>query len=123
MSGQIEQLSSRLKEIKAKRSELEAQRSELFVEQEDIEHQLLDILSELGLDAAKTSIGQVRITEKLVPKVDDWEQVYNYIVENNQPYILFKRISSAAYKELLNQGVQIPGTEPETLRGIGLTKA
>lgn len=122
MAGTIENLSARLGEIRKQRSDLATERSDLYKEQLEVEHELLDMLSELGLDAAKTQAGHVRINENIVPKVDDWEQVYQYVVENNQPYILFKRISSAAYRELLNQGIQIPGTEPETLRTIGLTK-
>jgi len=122
MSGKIESLSARLKEVKEERSELATKRSELWKEQTELERQLLDMLTEIGIDAAKTAIGTVRVTETVQPKVDDWQKVYDYVVESNQPYLLYKRLNSASYRELLQNGVQIPGTEPETILGIGLTK-
>jgi hypothetical protein len=122
MSGRIEVLSARLKEVKAERSDLAKQRATLWNEQAQLEQDLIDLLSEIGIDAAKTSIGTVRVTETIQPAVDDWQEVYDYIVEQNQPYLFYKRLNPAGYRELLDNGIIIPGTKPETVFGIGLTK-
>lgn len=122
MSGRIEELSKRIKEIKAERRDLETQRKELWNELTLVETELMDLLNELGLDAAKTSVGTVRLTETIQPRVSDWEQVYNYVMETQQMYLFIKRLNAASYRELLQDGITIPGTEPETVHGIGLTK-
>jgi predicted nuclease with TOPRIM domain len=121
MSGKIEYLSERLREIKRERSELDQEKAVLWDELLGVEQELKDLLNRSGISAAKTRIGTVRLTEKLNVKVSDWQEVHDYIIAHKLPYLLHKRISTKAYEELMTLGVQIPGTEPETIYGIGLT--
>jgi hypothetical protein len=43
--------------------------------------------------------------------VKDWDLVYDYIKTNDSFYLLQKRMSAAAFRELLNLGHEVPGVE------------
>jgi hypothetical protein len=58
------------------------------------------------------------VGEAIVPNAEDWEQIHAYITENNALHLLQNRLSVTAYRELLGQGVEIPGTVPFTKRSI-----
>ncbi len=53
----------------------------------------------------------VSISETDVPTVKDWDLVYDYIKTNDSFYLLQKRMSAAAFRELLNLGHEVPGVE------------
>lgn len=60
------------------------------------------------------------VTEKVVPSVKDWDSFHTYIIEHNLPYLLERRPSVVACRELFTMGEEIPGVEPYTERSISL---
>lgn len=56
-------------------------------------------------------VARARVSTKVVPNVTDWDQFYEYIMENNLPELLQKRILLSGYQELRNSGEVIPGVE------------
>lgn len=76
----------------------------------DAKYEVLDALTEQGALSTKIDgIGTATITSKTVANTEDWTQVYAYILKNNMPDLLQKRINQTAYKELRDRGVNIPG--------------
>lgn len=118
----IDALAIELRGIKEKREAIKSEDSALYKTQRDLEHQILDKLQEVGVSSATTSVGNVRISETVQPKVNDWSAVNDYIVENNMPYLFQRRLTATAYRELLQNGIEIPGTEPTTITNLGFTR-
>ena len=118
----IDALAIELRGIKEKREAIKSEDSVLYKAQQDLEHQILDKLQEVGVSSATTSVGNVRISEIVQPKVNDWNAVNDYIVENNMPYLFQRRLTATAYRELLQNGIEIPGTEPTTITNLGFTR-
>lgn len=111
MTKSIEDLTAELSDLKAERKELSVKDKELSSMQTELEHLLLDRLGESGIESARTNAGTVSISRTIVPQVEDWEQVYDYIIDTNQPYLFYRRLNAASYRELLNLGTEIPGTK------------
>jgi hypothetical protein len=77
------------------------------------------------LDAADTTRGanknaSVSISEEVVPHVDDWDAVYNYIQDSGDFALLQRRMSAAAYRELLQTTTKVPGINPRTVRKVNM---
>ena len=62
------------------------------------------------------------LTETVVPKIDDWDEFYSYIQENEAFHLLQRRPSTAACRETLEAGEQIAGVSTFTKRAISLRK-
>ena len=78
---------------------------------------------EVGTEYARGSLGSATIVETVVPKIDDWDQVEAWIKEQDAMYLLHRRISSVAWKELQDMGEIVPGIEPFTKLTVSLRKA
>lgn len=55
------------------------------------------------------SIARVTLGTKTKSVVEDWEKVYDYVVENEAWELLQKRINDAAVKDRWEAGEEIPG--------------
>jgi len=83
------------------------------------------LISSLGSEeydtgaAGKTYRAQLKISEK--PTVEDWEQFYDYVVDEDRFDLLQKRLSDKAIMDTLVDGT-IPGINTILLKSISLTK-
>jgi len=68
---------------------------------ETVSNELLDECNRVGADSIKTSAGTVsrRVTERFW--ASDWESMHDFIVQNNAPYLLEKRVNNAAMRQFL----------------------
>lgn len=76
---------------------------------------------EVGEQLAFAGIGSVSIKEEIQPSVDDWDKVYEYVVENAAWYLLKRSINAAPFREAHNMGIGIPGVSPTTVRKLSAT--
>jgi hypothetical protein len=83
---------------------------------------LLERLDEVGTPSARGTLASVVVTESLVPRIEDWGLVSDWIMDNDAIYLCHRRISSGPWKELLDSGQNVPGISPFTKRAISLTK-
>lgn len=100
------------------RAELNAQSKELTRQMEELEAELIKRMDEAGLDSAKGKCASLRLEEKPMPNITDWDAVYNYIKENEAWYLLERRVTQRAYQELVQSGEEIPGIKTYTLRRV-----
>jgi len=96
---------------------------ELNEEWRALEMEFLVRLDEQGQLKASTKDGTASITEVVVPQVMDWDKVYEHIRDTGDFYLLQKRPAAAAFRELQESGIDVPGMEPYTKRSISLRKA
>ena len=117
------ELIERYQAIKAQRSELTRQDNELKEQLTEIEGRLSVALDELGADSlAVRGRGTVYRTEEIVPTVDDWDTFNSFVRDNDMLYLFQRRLNATAYRELLQQGVEVVGLNPTQITKITVRK-
>ena len=98
-----------LNKLKRKKTALNEEIKELNKKIITLELELQNSLQEFGLTKFSTKHVAITMTESEVPDVEDWDSFYNYIVENNAPYLLQRRPMQGAMSEIWNSGQKIDG--------------
>jgi hypothetical protein len=107
--GQLMQLG---REQKKAIQEVSKVLTELKREHQEVLDQILSTMRTLGITSTKTDgVASVSITIRDDANVKDWDAFYEFIEQQNMPQLLQKRVMSAGYRELREQGVVIPGVE------------
>ena len=118
----IGSLIDRLYEIKQEKSALNKQVDALDEEYDKLELRVLAMMDEIGLESAKASTALATKSETKVPTAVDWDAVSTYIMENDALYLLQRRLSVTAIKELMDTGEVLPGIELMPITKLSLTK-
>lgn len=117
----LETLIDQLWAIRNERNQLAQQDKDLAQQYNTLKQELIQRLDHEGVNGLKTTKARVTITESEVVSPTDWDAFYDYIKTNDAFYLLQKRPSSTACKELINiQGSEIPGISLITLRDLSL---
>lgn len=101
---------------------LEAQKKEKEQKLKKLKLEYQAACAAAGTDYARGKLASASITEQIVPIVEDWAAVHEYIMENNALYLLHRRLSAGPWKELLDMGDTVPGVEPFTKRDVSLRR-
>ena len=64
---------------------------------------ILDFCNAHNLDSVKTPMGTVSRRVQTRYWTNDWESMYNFVVENNVPFILEKRIHNGNMQQVLDE--------------------
>lgn len=112
---ELRRLKTELANLSERRKELEEQRSE-------IEGTITAYLKENELSDMSDGTDRVSLTLNLVPQVTDWPALYAHIRENDAFYLLERRALATAYRELREQGDEVPGMEDYYKPTISLRK-
>lgn len=107
----VGEMIDKLYNTKAMRQALDKESAELKSEEQRLEAELVGKLGELNIDQARGSAASFSFKKEATPNVADWTQVYEYVSSNNDFALLQKRISVPVWRESLEDGVLIPGTE------------
>lgn len=115
MIDNLHNIRERIRVLNKQVDDLTAQRDVLTLK-------IIEMLDAMGTDQSRTDKATASITETVVANVDDWDAVNRYISRNKAFYLYERRISSAAYRELLEsrKGKPIPGITPFTKRTLSL---
>lgn len=93
--------------MRDKRSELlkayEAEDAKIQAQMELVEDELKKLCDEIGADSVKTAHGTVYRSVKTQYQVNDWDNMYKFVMEHNIPQVLFKRISTTNMKQFLDE--------------------
>ena len=114
---------TRAAEIRDERKTIAARDKELIEEFSKLQEELLEHLDKEGTTVSGNGGYTVSVSEVIVPTAVDWEAIFKYIKDKDALYMLERRISSVAWRELHQSGETIPGTEPFTKRTINLRKS
>jgi len=122
----LNDLITRRQELKDARADLARQDSLLAQELADLDADLLNLLDEQGTTNAAIRADDARISvsvsEQVVPTVLDWQAVYDYVERTGRFQLFERRMSSAAYRELLQNDGEVPGVQPFTKRTINMQR-
>jgi hypothetical protein len=108
-----------LREYEAKDEVLKEQMSKL-------EAALLDVCNTINADSIKTSHGTVmrKLNERFF--CQDWDNFYNFVLSNEAPHLLERRIHQSNFREFLNSHVADglpPGINVMREYGVSVRKA
>jgi hypothetical protein len=93
-----------VRETIAKRKEVfEAQMEKLEKSLEVISSAILEFCNEHNLDSVKTPVGTVSRRVQSRYWTNDWESMYNFVVEQNIPFVLEKRIHNGNMQQFLDE--------------------
>jgi hypothetical protein len=113
----------RMLEIRTRCSELNKEVRALGEEKNDLESILLRRLQADDAIQAKSLLASATISEITVPSIEDWDAFEKWVIEENALYMLEKRPSGGAFRELIQQGESVPGLKPITKTSISLRTA
>ena len=80
----------------------EQKEAALNAELEAITRRMMSLCNEQDATSIKTASGTIIRTLKTRYDQKDWDSMYEFILENNAPYLLQKRIAETAMKEFLD---------------------
>jgi hypothetical protein len=113
-----------LRKLKAKISVQEKKLKDFKSEKTELEKQIMESLDSQGLTKASDSKNTVSITESDVPNVEDWDAFYTFVRKNDAFFLLYRRVNSASYREMMKtrRNRKMPGVNTVTVRSLSFTK-
>ena len=84
----------------------------------ELETQIATTLKNQGIDRVGNDTCTVSIKTETVPTVENWDFVYQHILDTKQFELLQKRMSATAYRELLQLGMDLPGVTSTELTRV-----
>jgi hypothetical protein len=120
-----EQIIRRMFDIRNRKRRVSAIEKKLNAEWDSLKAEILAKIREQGegMKAISSKLGTASITEEIVPHVDDWDQVWEYMKENDALHLVQKRVATGAFRELIESGQEVPGMRPVPKIDISLTAA
>jgi len=115
------EVADHLKEVTVLRLEMAKEVALVQAREQELKNYLVENLSdkETGVSGRKYH-AQVKKSTK--PVVDNWEDVYDYIVENDAFHILGKSLNAKAVNEIWDADAKIPGVSKMHAKTLSLTK-
>jgi len=89
--------------IAERKEQFEAELEQLNNSLEAISAAILEFCNAHNLDSVKTPMGTVSRRVQTRYWTNDWESMYNFVVENNVPFIFEKRIHNGNMQQVLDE--------------------
>lgn len=98
-------------ELRKARKGLEQQAGVLKAEQDALEEFLREQFTKSDLRQVKTRAGTISLSEKDVPRAQDWDKIHEHILKTKEFDLLQKRLGEKACQLRWDDGKEIPGVE------------
>lgn len=122
-SPTLSELIGSLSELRRNKKSLESDLKNLDKMISEVEHTIVDVMDRDGVIEAKSSVGKVSLQAPVYPHVENWDQVWEFILENRYMHLLEKRMAVLAYRELIDLGRPVPGVLPFTKRKLSFKES
>jgi phage host-nuclease inhibitor protein Gam len=116
----------KMRDAKAKlAAEFKEKEDELSSQMDQIKSALLDYCKEHEVESVRTSSGLVYRTKRTRYWTSDWEAMHRFIIENNVPEFLEKRLNQGIVKSFLEENPETvpPGINADSEYTITVRKA
>ena len=94
----------------------------LKAEESALQTFLIEELKEQKLEFAAGSKARFGVKQAKEPTVKNWDKLYDFIYGDKAWAVLQRRVSSATWKEYLDSGILLPGTEKFEVTKVSITK-
>lgn len=98
-------------DIMGAKDELSKQTKKLNERQEYLKQMIITQLRVEGLELIRTEAGTASVKRKDHPAVSEWPLLLKFIIEKGQTQLLKKDVNGAAYRELVESGIEVPGVK------------
>jgi hypothetical protein len=88
-------------------AEFKKKDEELAAQMDELKRAMLDHLKDQNAESIRTEAGLIYRSVKTRYWTSDWESMHGFIVENNLPQLLEKRLNQTAVKELLEDSPEM----------------
>lgn len=102
--------------------EFEKQIEEMKKDETDLRSKIIKALRAQKLDKGSGADCTATITTGILPRVTDWDKVYEWVAKTKAFEIFERRISKSAFKERYEAGDPIPGVDAFEYEDLSLTK-
>lgn len=92
--------------------------SDLQADQDLIDAAIINKMEADGIKRFASDDGSLSLQITDEPNVDDWDKLYEHILQNKDFALLHRRVSATAFRELLKQGTPPPGTSSRTVKRV-----
>jgi hypothetical protein len=120
------QIIQELNELRDERKKISQRDKELVELWRVLEARLIQIGDEQGMKRISTDVPgatlTATVTEEVLPVLDSFDELWEYMKENDAPHMLQRRVAAAAFRELQSAGVAVPGLSAYVQRKISLRK-
>jgi hypothetical protein len=99
--------------------------TDLKEEAREIETEVVEAMSDIGLSKAGTNTANISISSQIVPTVDIdfWSEIRRWAMDNDYEALLPRSLNQAAYRELVQMGISVPHVENFDKVKVSVTKA
>jgi hypothetical protein len=105
--------------------EYEEQDEAIKAQMDMVESKLLELCKSIGVDNLKTKHGTVIRSVKTRYWTSDWNSMHKFIMEQNMPELLEKRLSQSTMKQLLDENPDMmpPGVNVDSRYAITIRRS
>tara|TARA_R100000458_G_C8261733_1_gene237146 strand:+ start:988 stop:1368 length:381 start_codon:yes stop_codon:yes gene_type:complete len=114
----MDELLTELTEVRTSLKNLQEKERGFKSRKMELEARIVSTLKEQGIDRIGNDNCTVSIKEEIVPTVEDWDQVYQHLLQTKQFELIQKRMSATAFRELLQMGMNVPGVKATELTRV-----
>jgi hypothetical protein len=97
--------------LREHRKTIEAQAELVAVEEKRIIDHLIETCSKEELTKLAGKVAQASLVRTLMPSITDWDKVNEYITTHDAWQLRNKAANAAAFRELWEAGIEVPGVE------------
>ena len=108
--------------LRAARLEIEKQAEEVKKQETALKDHIIATFSKADIDGAKGKVASASISRSVKANATDWAQIYAFIEKNDAWDLMERRINNKAYRDRMEAGETIPGTESFDVVTLSLTK-
>jgi hypothetical protein len=112
-----------LYKLRAERLKVQKKAEELGSNETALRDHILNTFSKDNIEGAKGKLATAGISRRTVANVEDWDQLYKYVLKNKAFDLLQRRVNDSAYRERLEQNEVVPGLKPFQVVTLSLSKA
>jgi len=107
---------------RAQRLALDAQAALVKEQEDDLKRTIIAKFRESDLTALGADNGLVKMKKVVEPFVNDWRQLYDFIIVNDAWELLHKRVTHSAVKERWDDGIEVPGVGRTDVYSLSVSK-
>lgn len=110
------------KEVQQLRLDMEKEVAEVKARENELKQHMIDSLDASDDTGASGLKYRVQIKKKTLPKANDWDSVWAYVIEHGRTDFLQKRLNDKAVMDTLEEAGHIPGIERVNIKDVSVTK-
>lgn len=108
--------------LREQKRELESQVKEINGAMNDLKDELMNRYAAEETDMSRGKQASATLTKTDTFSIEDYDSLQDWVFENNALFVFQRRLSSAAIKELMESGEEVPGVKKFVKYDISLRK-